>query len=146
LTQRDFLALFLTRKVKKGECFAVYGGWLYALGDPRIPKDSTYQTSLVIAGQTFILDAKGVDASVSKGQFANDGLTNNAKCRIRGAPNGAKYSLLYALNDYPIHEEMDTQYDREYWLRKPQWAKLSEQDKVKAAEVYNICTPDMLID
>ena len=63
-----------------------------------------------------------------------------------GAPNGAKYCLLYALNDYPIHEEMDTQYDREYWLRKAQWEKLSEPDKVKAADVYNICAPDMLID
>ncbi len=83
---------------------------------------------------------------VSKGKFANDGLTFNAKCRIRGAPNSAKYSLLYALNDYPIHEEMDTQYDREYWLRKTQWAKLSEPDKVKAVDVYNICAHDMQID
>jgi hypothetical protein len=65
---------------------------------------------------------------------------------LGGAPNGAKYCLLYALNDYPIHEEMDTQYDRKYWLRKAQWAKLSEPDKVTAANVYKICASDMLID
>ena len=53
---------------------------------------------------------------------------------------------LYALSDYPIHEEIDTQYDREYWFQKAQWEKLSEPDKVKAADVYNICAPDMLID
>jgi hypothetical protein len=53
---------------------------------------------------------------------------------------------LYALNDYPIHEEIDTQYDREYRLRKAQWEKLSEPKTVKAADVYNICAPDMLID
>jgi hypothetical protein len=138
--------LFLTRKVKNGQAFACYGGWLYVLGDPSIPRDNTYQISLVIAGVTYVLDAKGVDASVSKGQFLNDGLNNNAKCRIRAAPNGAKYMLVYALGDYQIHEEMETSYDREYWLRRMQWEKLSEPDKVKAADVYNICAPDMLID
>ena len=116
------------------------------MGDPNIPKDNTYQITLVVAGVTYVLDAKGIDASVSKGQFINDGLTNNAKCRIRAAPNGANYCLVYALNDYNIHEEMETTYDREYWLKKMQWEKLSEPDKAKAAELYNICAPDMLID
>ncbi len=51
-------ALFLTRKVKKGEAFANYGGWLYVLGDPNIPRDNTYQITLVVAGITYILDAK----------------------------------------------------------------------------------------
>ena len=138
--------LFLTRKVRKGEAFAAYTGLLYANGDPKIPKDNTYQITLVISGVTYILDAKGVDASVCKGQFINDGLSNNAKCRIRGAPNGAKYCLVYALNDFPIYEEMDTSYERDYWLRRIQWNKLSEPDKVKAADVYNICAPDMLMD
>ena len=116
------------------------------LGDPAIPKDNTYQVTLVNAGVTYVLDAGALDKSVSKGQFINDGLTENAKCRIRGAPNGAEYCLVYALNDYPIHEEMETSYDREYWLHRLQWEKLSEPDKVKAADVYNICAPDMLID
>ena len=114
---------------------------MYVLGDPNIPKDNTYQITLIVAGITYILDAKGVDASISKGQFINDGLNNNAKCRIRAAPIGANYCLVYALNDYPIHEEMETSYEREYWFRKIQWEKLSEPDKVKAADVYNICAP-----
>ena len=130
----------------KGDVIASYTGWLFAKGDPSIPKDNTYQVSLVIAGVSYVLDATGIDASISKGQFINDGLTNNAKCRIRGAPNGAKYCLVYALQDYSIHEEMETTYDREYWLQKIQWDKLSEPDKVKAAELYNICAPDMLIE
>ena len=136
----------MTRKVKRGEVFANYTGYVYALGDPRIPKDNSYQTILVIAGVTYVLDAAGIDASVCKGQFINDGLSNNAKCRIRAAPNGAKYWQVVALNDYPIHEEMETQYDRDYWLRRAQWEKLSEPDKVKAADIYNICAPDMLIE
>ena len=80
------------------------------------------RVSLCVAG--------ALDKSVSKGQFINDGLTENAKCRIRGAPNGAdEYCLVYALNDYPIHEEMETCYEREYWLRKHQWTKLSEDGR-----------------
>ena len=113
---------------------------MYVLGDSNIPKDNTYQITLVVAGLPFILDAKGVDASISKGQFINDA------CRIRAAPNGANYCLAYALNDYPIHEEMETSYERDYWLRKIQWEKLSEPDKVKDTDVYNICAPDMLVD
>ena len=54
------------------------------LGDPAIPRDNTYQVTLVIAGVTYVLDAGAIDKSVSKGQFINDGLTENAKCRIRG--------------------------------------------------------------
>ena len=50
------------------------------------------------------------------------------------------------LNDYPIHEEMETCYEREYWLRKHQWAKLSEADQIKAADLYKIMAPDMLIN
>ena len=132
--------------LKRGEAFACYGGWLYVLGDPAIPRDNTYQITLVIAGVTYVLDAAGIDKSVSKGQFINDGLNNNAKCRIRGAPNGAQYCLVYALDDYAIHEEMETTYERDYWLRKIQWEKLSEPDKVKAADVYKICAPDMLVE
>ncbi len=120
MTQKKYpgqKALYLTRKVKKGEAFACYGGWLYVLGDQNISRDNTYQITLVVAGITYLLDAKGVDASISKEKLINDGLT---KCRIRGAPNSAQYCLMYALNDYAIHEEMKTCYEREYWLRKNQ--------------------------
>ena len=55
---------------------------LYVLGDPTIPRDNTYHVSLVIAGVTYILDVGSIDKSVSKGQFINDGLTENAKRRI----------------------------------------------------------------
>ena len=93
------------------------------------------------------MDAAGIDKSVSKGQYINDGLNNNVKCRIRGAPtNGAQYCLVYALDDYAIHEEMETCYERDYWLRTIQWEKISEPDKVKAADVYNICAPNMLVE
>ncbi len=70
-----------------------------------------------LCGVTYVLDTGAIDKSVSKGQFINDGLTENVKCRIRRAPNDAEYCLVYALNDYPIHEEMETCYEREYWLR-----------------------------
>lgn len=109
-------------------------------------KETQTSPKITPAGVKYVLDATGIDASISKAQFINDGLTNNAKCRIRGAPNGAKYCLAYALQDYSIHEEMETTYNGEYWMRKIQWEKLSESDKVKAAELYNICAPDMLID
>ena len=48
------------------------------LGDPAIPKDNTYQVTLVNAGVTYVLDAGALDKSVSKGQFINDGLAENA--------------------------------------------------------------------
>ena len=71
------------------------------LGDPAIPADNTYQTILVIAGITYVSDAKNFDPSYGKAQYINDGLSKkNAKCRIRGAPNGAKYCLAYALEDF----------------------------------------------
>jgi hypothetical protein len=50
--------LFLTRKIKKGDAFAVYPGLVYVFGDPEIPTDNTYQTILVIAGTKYILDAR----------------------------------------------------------------------------------------
>ncbi len=108
---------------------------------PRRSSHPTYLATLVFAGVTHALDAEGIDKSVSKRQFINDGLIENAKCRIRGAPNDAQYSLVYALNDYPIHEEMKTCYEREYWLRKHQRAKLSESDQFKAADLYKILAP-----
>ncbi len=58
------------------------------------PRDNTYQVPLIIAGVMYVFDAGGVDKSVSKGQFINDGLTENEKCRIRGAPNGAQYCFV----------------------------------------------------
>jgi hypothetical protein len=139
-------ALFLTRKVKKGDPFAVYPGWAYVLGDPSIPEDNTYQTILVIAGTTYVLDAKNFNESYGKAQYINDGLSKkNAKCRIRGAPNGAKYCLAYALDDFPIHEEMDTTYERDYWTRIQQWSKLSEDGKAVAGAEYGIKDPYDLI-
>ncbi len=72
------------------------------LVDPAIPRDNTYQVTLVIAGVTYVLDAGALDKSVSKRQFINDDLTENAKYHIRGTLNGAEYYLVYALNDYPI--------------------------------------------
>ena len=41
----------------------------------------TYQITLIIimARIIYILDAKGVNASISKGQFISDGLNENAK-------------------------------------------------------------------
>ena len=69
----------------------------------------------------------------------------NAQSRIRGAPNGAKYCLAYALDDYPKDTEMDTTYERDYWLRINQWAQLSEEDKVLAGVEYGINAPYDLI-
>jgi hypothetical protein len=139
-------ALFLNRKVKKGEGFAVYPGFVYVFGDPDIPSDNTYQTILVIAGTTYVLDAKGFNQNFGKAQYINDGLSRkNSKCRIRGAPNGAKYCLAFALDDYPKDTEMDTTYDRDYWIRIAQWSKLSEEDKIVAAVEYGIKAPYDLI-
>ncbi len=126
---------------KAREAFACYGGYLYVLRDPAIPRDNTYQVTLVIACVTYVLDAGALEKSVLNGQFINDSLTENAKCRIRGASNSAEYCLVYALNDYPIHEEIKTCYEREYWLRKHQWAKLSEADRFKATDLYKIMAP-----
>ena len=64
----------------------------------------------------------------------------------RGDAFASYGGYLYVLNDYPIHEEMETCYEREYWLRKHQWAKLSEADQIKAADLYKIMAPDMLIN
>ena len=136
-------AAFLTRGVKKGQVFAAMPGWNYVRGDPNIPEDNSYQVS--IPGTNLITDAKGMDQSAGKAPFLNDGLKNDAKCRIRQAPDGANYCLAYALHDYKIHEEMETTYDREYWLRKIQWVKLSEKDQAIAAKFYKIVAPDMLI-
>ncbi len=83
-------------------------------------KETQTSPKITPAGVKYVLDATGIDASISKAQFINDGLTNNAKCRIRGALNGAKYCLAYALQDYSIHEEMETTYNGEYWMRKIQ--------------------------
>ena len=137
--------MFLNRRVRKDEPFACYAGWVYAQGDPTIPSDNSYQTGMVIGGTNWVVDAAGVDQSVCKGQFINDGLTENAQCRIRPAPNQAKYCLVYALDNYAKDVEMETTYDREYWRRKIQWVKLSEQDKIKAAELYNI-SHDLLVE
>ena len=84
--------------------------------------------------------------SFGKAQYINDGLSRkNSKCRIRGAPNGAKYCLAFALDDYPKDTEMDTTYDRDYWIRIAQWSKLSEEDKIVAAVEYAIKAPYDLI-
>ncbi len=69
--------------------------------------------------------------------------TENAKCRNRRASNGAEHCLAYALKDY---QEMETCYEREYLLRNRQWAKLSEAEHFKAADLYKIMAPDMLIN
>ena len=134
--------VFTTRKVKKGDPIAAYGGWSWVSGDPLLPSDNSYQFG--IPNTNKILDAKGFGQDAFKGHFINDGLDNSAKCRIRQAPNGAGYLLAYALNDYPIHTEMTTTYERDYWLRKLQWEKLSTADKVKAGELYRI-SRDQLI-
>ena len=108
-----------------------------------MPKDNSYQIG--IPGTNLITDAKGFDQSQGKAQFINDGLTNEAMCRIRQAPNGARYCLAYSLGNHKKGEEMETCYEKDYWCRKIQWVKLSEEDKVKASELYKICAPDMLI-
>ena len=100
------------------------------------PKDNSYQCA--IPGTNLIVDAKGFDASAGKAQFLNDGLINEVKARIKQAPNGANYLLAYALDDYKIHTEMNTTYDKEFWMVKFQWDQLSAADKVKAAEYYKI--------
>ena len=138
-------ALFLTKKVAKGQAFACYGGWVYASGDPDIPDDNSYQMSLRIAETDHVLDANGVDESICKGQVINDGLKSQAKCRNRPAPNSAKYCLVYALDDFPIHEEMETCYEQNFWLQKKQWDKLSEVDKVRAGELYGISPSDLIV-
>ena len=56
------------------------------LGDPAIPRDNTYQVTLVIAGVTYVLDAGAIDKSVSKGQFINDGLTEMPSAASEGHP------------------------------------------------------------
>ena len=136
--------MFLERNVKKGQAFACYGGYVNVLGDPSILVDNTYQTMLTVDKKHYVLDAFGLEESFGKGPYINDGLTNNAKCRIRAAPKGAKYCLVYALNDYLKGEEMETTYDRGYWMRKIQWDHLSVKNKIKAADLYKI-TPDMIV-
>ncbi len=118
-------------------------GWNYVLGDPKIPEDNSYQVA--IQGTNLITDAIGMGMSAGKAQFINDGLKNEAKCRIRQAPDGANYCLAYALHDYKIHEEMETTYNRDYWLRKIQWDKLADKDQAIAGKFYKIDAPDMLI-
>ena len=133
------MSVFTTRKVKKNQAIGAYGGWNFVRGDPLLPTDNSYQFG--IPGTTFILDAKGFGQDAFKGHFINDALDNNAKCRIRQAPGGAPYLLVYALDDYPIHTEMTTTYEREFWL---QWDKLSAEDKVKAAALYGIAVDQLI--
>ena len=130
---------FLTKKVKAGQAFAYFGGYIYVKGDPKIPKDNSMQTT--IPGTTLIIDAKGFDQSMGKGQYLNDGLKEDAMCRIRASPNG-RYSLVYALGDFPIHTEMHTCYNGDYWLVLMQWKKLSAENKLLAAALYNISPPE----
>jgi hypothetical protein len=142
--KNGMMAAFLTRAVKLNAPFAAMPGWIHVKGDQLIPHDNSYQCA--IPGTTLIIDAKGFDQSAGKAHFINDGLTNEPFCRIRQAPNGARYCLAYALRDGKKGDEVETSYERDYWLRTAQWEKLTDQDKVKAADVYNICAPDMLID
>ena len=114
----------------------------YQLGDPRISKDNSMQ--MKVPGTQLILDATGLDESMGKAQFMNDCLNfDTAGARIRQAP-GLNYCLAYALGDHPRNMEIETTYDGPFWCRKKQWEKLSESDKIKAAETYNI-TPDMIV-
>ncbi len=100
---------------------------------PAIPANNSYQINLTIAGNYVVLDAAGIYQSVCKGQLINDRSTNEAK-----------YCLVCALNDYPAHEEMETSYERKYWRREIKRDKLSDEDKVKASEIYNI-NPEYLV-
>ena len=136
------MSVFTTRKVKKTKPLVLMVGGNFVRGDPLLPTDNSYQFG--IPGTTFILDAKGFGQDAFKGHFINDALDNNAKCRIRQASGGAPYLLVYALDDYPIHTEMTTTYEREIWLRKLQWDKLSVEDKVKAAELYGIAINQLI--
>ncbi len=139
------MAAFLNRAVKTKLPFAAMPGWISVVGDPLIPHDNSYQCA--IPGTTLMIDAKGFDQSEGKAHFINDGLTNEPFCRIRQAPNGARYCLAYALKGGKKGEEVETSYVRDYWLRRAQWEKYPNKTKsVKAADVYNICAPDMLID
>ena len=74
-------------------------------------------------------------------QYLNDGLKEDAMCRIRASPNG-RYCLAYALGDFPIHTEMETCYNGDYWLVKMQWKKLSAENKLIDAALYNISAPE----
>ena len=56
-------ALFLTKKVTRGQAFACHGGWLYTVGDPEIPDDNSNQTSLTIAGTKYVVDAYGMQSA-----------------------------------------------------------------------------------
>ena len=134
----------MNRKVVKNDGFIAYVAPVLLAGDPRLNEDNSYQ--MLIPGTNLIMDAAGVDESISKGQFMNDCLSfEAAEAKFRQAPGGLHYCIGYALGDYPKGHEMETTYDAAYWCRKIQWNKLTEEDKVLASDNYKICAPDMLI-
>ncbi len=131
------------KKVQNQHPFAVYSGMTYQLGDPKIDKkDNSYQ--IKVPGTQLILDAQGLGEESGKAQFMNDCFNYEAAgARIRQAP-GQNYCLAFALGDQARGTEIETTYDGPFWCRKKQWDKLSEADKLKAGEAYNI-TLDMIV-
>ena len=64
---QDRRLYFRPKKASRGQAFACYGRWLYALRDPAIPNDNSYQSTVTIAGTKYLLDGYGVDQSICKG-------------------------------------------------------------------------------
>jgi len=115
----------------------VYVGLVYVQGDPRLSKDNTFQT--VIPGTSWVIDAAGIPESTGKGQAMNECWDPAlASGRIRAAPNGLPYCLVSALGAQKKGKEIETTYNGPFWKKRIQWSKLSDSNKVLAAEAYKI--------
>jgi len=138
-------ALFLNKGVPDNTDVTVYLGMVSVSGDPRIPIDNTYQMG--VPGTKLVIDAAGIDQSQGKGQYLNEcWFPNLASARVRAAPNGMPYLIVSTIGDQKRNKELETTYNRDYWLKKIQWDKLSEADKRLASEAYRILAPDMIIE
>jgi hypothetical protein len=138
------MALFLNKNKVNDEDVAVYVGMNSIEGDPRISDDNSYQMG--IPNTNLIINAAGIDKSIGKGHFMNEcWKKENASARIRAAPNGLPYLIVSMIGNHKKNKELETTYGFAFWCKKIQWNKLSEAEKVLAAEAYEI-TPDMLFD
>ena len=113
------MALFLNKNKKHDEDVAVYLGMTNIIGDPRISKDNSYQ--IRVPNTNLIIDAAGIDKSVSKGQFMNECWKEElASARIRAAGNELPYCIVTLIGNQKKGKELETTYGADFWCKSIQ--------------------------